>query len=328
MKKKLPENNDYHGKLRSDPNFSVTKTAATAPKSSPTITDGDWTELLSSPTQPIASASVSGGNLGNGVPAARGLRQNSRKQKSLSVSDVKRNQKNVNSGSRSLQRLDSLKQVKLSGKTSDDGRDSTSSGSTERHLNVESETDGNWTRGQEYASKNSSEKPVVETNDKANEEHEHRFGDRDFSSPESLPEDDKGFAAETTPVPGVDKLHEVEIPVDVGGQLTSAVKGRQGLNSVSRNLTPDDFKRGSSMASDGSSDSDMESGSTSDSESEHEREERRKKRERILAEKAAAKAINAIKEKENMVAKLEGEKQSLEKIIEERAKQQAQEVML
>ncbi|XP_061359516.1 golgin candidate 2 [Gastrolobium bilobum] len=333
LKKKPPENNDYHGKLRSDSNFSVLKTTSTAPKlspkSSPTLTDADWTELLSSPSPSIASSS--GGNHSNGSRAARGLSNNNRKQKSLSsgllVSDVKRNSKSGNSGSRSLQKLDSVKEVKLSRKTSDDGKDSASSGSTERHSNVESETDGKWMGGQEYASKDCSEKLVVEANDKANEENDVRLTyNRDFSPPESLQEDNKNLAAETIPVTGVDKVHEAKIAVDVvRGQLRSAIKGRHGLNSVSGNSTPDDLKRASSMESDRSSDSDTDSGSTSDSESEHEREERRKMREKILAEEAAAKARNAIKERENMVAKLEGEKQSLEKILEERAKQQAQE---
>ncbi|GAU12813.1 hypothetical protein TSUD_73000 [Trifolium subterraneum] len=315
LKKKLPENNDYHGKLRSEPNLSVLKTAIpTAPKSNPTITDGDWTELLSSPT-PSSSA----GNHGNGLPAPRVLRQNSRKQKSLSVSDMKRNQTSGNTGSRSLQRLDSLKGTKLSGKnSSDDGKESTSSGSTDRHSNVELETDAKWTRGHEYvSSSSSSDKPAVETDDKEKEGREQRFNYRDFSPPESLQEDNKTIAPEAIPV--------AKFPVDVGSRLKSVIKGRRELNSVSDNLTSNDLKRGSSMASGGSSDSDTESGSTSDSESEHEREERRKKRERLLAERAAAKAINAIKEKEDMVAKLEGEKQSLEKILEERAKQQAQE---
>lgn len=321
LKKKFPDNNDYHGKLRSDPNFSALKTipptaSKLSPKPSPDITDGDWTELLSSSTQPIPSPS--GGNHANGVPAARVLRQNSRKQKSLSVSDVKTDRKSGNTGSRSLQRLDSVKGVKLSGKFSDDGKDSTSSGSTDRQLSVELETDG----------RNSSDKPVVEANDKPNEQHERGFDYRDSSSLESLQQDNKIVNAKTISELGVDKVHGAKIPVDVGGQLRSAIKARRELNSVSGNSTPDDLKRGSSMESDGSSDSDIESGSSSDSESEHEREERRKKRERILAERAAAKAINAIKEKENMVAKLEGEKQSLEKILEERAKQQAQEVIL
>jgi hypothetical protein len=261
------------------------------------------------------------------------LGKNNRKQKGSSsgllATDIKKNSRSSNSGARSLQKLDSAKDVKSSGKTSDDGKDSasSSSGSTGRHSNEELETDGKWIRGQEYVSRDHSEKPVVEMNDKANEQHEHHFNNWDISPPESLQEDNGNLSAETIAVLGVDKAQEAKVGVDVDGiQLTSAMKGRHDLNSVSGNSTSDDLKKGSSMASDGSSDSDTDSGSTSDSESECEREERRKKRERILAEKAAAKAINAIKEWENMVAKLEGEKQSLEKILEERAKQQAQEV--
>ena len=137
-------------------------------------------------------------------------------------------------------------------------------------------------------------------------------------------EDDKTLAAETLLAWGVDEDQEAKIVEDVdGNQSRSMIQGRHELNSIS-----DDLKRGSPVASDGISDSDTDSGSTSDSESEHEREERRKRRERILAEKVAAKAINAIKERENIVAKLEGEKESLEKILEERAKQQAQEVTI
>lgn len=285
LKKKPSENNDYHGKLHSDPNFT------TAPKSSPTPTlaDADWTQLLSSPTHSIASAS--GGDHGNG---ARGFNKNGRKHKDLLLSDVKRNHKTGTSGSRSLQRLNS---VKLTRKTSDDGMGFTS----ERHS-----TDG---------------KPLVEKNDKANQQHQHTFNYRDISPPESLQEDNK-----TLPMP-VSDLDNAKIAPDVvPGQLRGAMKARHGLNSLSGNSKSDDFKRGSSI-SDGSSESDTDSGSSYDSESEHEREERRKKRERVLAEKAAAIAINAIREKENMVAKLEGEKQSLEKILEERAYQQAQEVM-
>ncbi|KAH0452093.1 hypothetical protein IEQ34_019392 [Dendrobium chrysotoxum] len=74
------------------------------------------------------------------------------------------------------------------------------------------------------------------------------------------------------------------------------------------------------------SDSDTESSSGSDSEEETRRaEERRKRREHILAEKAARAATDAIKEKEDIVARLEGEKESLEKILEERERQQAKE---
>lgn len=309
-KKKLPtDNNDYNGKLRSDP----LKTTTALPKSNPpTISDGDWTQLLSSPS-PSPSAS-------NAAP--RILRQNSNKLKSLSVSDIKRNHNTVNSSSTSLQRLDSLKGPNFSGKSGDDGKESTSSGSTDRQSNLESETDAKSTRGQESVTDNTSDKPVVETK----EDHVHPLNNRDFSSPALFLEEDRNFFAEAIPVRGVDKLLEAKFPVDVGShQLKSVIKGRRELNSMSGNSNPNDLKGGSSMASDGSSGSDTESGSTSDSESEHEREERRKKRERILAERAAAKAINVIKEKDNIVAKLEGEKESLEKILEERAKQQAQE---
>ncbi|KAH1251922.1 Golgin candidate 2 [Glycine max] len=328
LKKKPLESNEYRGKLRSDLNFNGLKATASAPKlspkSGPTLTDDDWTELLSAPTPTQSVASASGGNHGNGLPAPRGLSRNSsRKQKGLSsgllAMDVKRNPRNGNSGPRPLQKSDSVKEVKLSGKACDDGKESTSLTSTGRNSVVESKIDGKWGKGLEYADKDSSAKLVVE--EKGNEENQHRFNYRDISPPELLQEDGKTLAAETLPAWGVDEDQEAKIVEDVdGNQLRSVVLGRHELNSIS-----DDLKRGSPVASDGSSDSDTDSGSTSDSESEHEREERRKRRERILAEKAAAKAINAIKERENIVAKLEGEKESLEKILEERAKQQAQE---
>ncbi|KAF6163544.1 hypothetical protein GIB67_002549 [Kingdonia uniflora] len=66
--------------------------------------------------------------------------------------------------------------------------------------------------------------------------------------------------------------------------------------------------------------------SASDSERENERKvERARRRDKINAEKAAKAAVDAIEERENIVARLEGEKQSLEKILVERAEQQAQE---
>lgn len=253
------------------------------------------------------------------MPAPRILRQNSKKLNSLSVSDIKRNHK---TSSTSLQRLDSLKGDNFISKSSDDGKESTSSASTDRHSNLEeSETDAKSTRVHLSVSNNTSDKPLAETK----EDHGHPLNNIDFSSPPLLLEDDINFVAEAIPVRGVDKVREANFPVDVGSQLKTVIKGRRELNSMSGNSTSNDLKTVSSMPIDGSSDSDTDSGSTSDSESEHEREERRKKRERILAERAAAKAINVIKEKENMVAKLEGEKESLEKILEERAKQQAQE---
>ncbi|GAV83493.1 hypothetical protein CFOL_v3_26940 [Cephalotus follicularis] len=124
----------------------------------------------------------------------------------------------------------------------------------------------------------------------------------------------------------VDEVSDVKVGVnDVHGRLSASGRGKFGSNAVYASSVFDDLNRTSSFTSDGSADSDSGSGSSSDSESEREREERRKRRERILAEKAAAKAVEVIKERENLVAKLEGEKQSIEKILEERAKQHAQE---
>lgn len=333
LKKKPSESSDYGGKLRSDPNVYGLKATASAPKLSPkfgpTLTDDDWTELLSAPPLTQSTASASGSNHGNGSPAPRVLsRNNSRKLKGLSsassVSEVRRSARSGNSGSRSFQKSDYVKDHKLSGKATDDGKESISSTSTGRNSAVESETDGKWGKEPKYSDKDSSEKLLIE--EKGNEENEHQFNYRDISPPESLQEGDQTLAAETIPELGIDKVQEPKIVVDYDdSQLRSSIKERREFNSISGNSISDDLKRGSPMASDGTSDSDTDSGSTSDSGSEREREERRKRRERILAEKAAVKAINAIKERENMVAKLEGEKESLEKILEERAKEQAQE---
>ncbi|CAA6664312.1 unnamed protein product [Spirodela intermedia] len=96
-------------------------------------------------------------------------------------------------------------------------------------------------------------------------------------------------------------------------------------SAVTLHGSPDMLSRITPKSS-GSSESDSDSASSSDSEYESERKmERRKRKERVLAEKAAALAAEAIKERENLVARLEGEKQSLEKVVEERQKQQAQE---
>ncbi|KAH7549396.1 hypothetical protein JRO89_XS13G0025000 [Xanthoceras sorbifolium] len=125
---------------------------------------------------------------------------------------------------------------------------------------------------------------------------------------------------------GGDAVSDVKIGVNgVRDRLRSTVRGNHKSDGVSVTSVPNDMKRGSSSVSDDSSDSGSDSGSSSGSASEREREERRRRREKILAEKAAAKAAEVVKERENMVARLEGEKQSLEKILDERAKQQAKE---
>ncbi|THU70290.1 hypothetical protein C4D60_Mb08t23450 [Musa balbisiana] len=80
----------------------------------------------------------------------------------------------------------------------------------------------------------------------------------------------------------------------------------------------------SSLESDEES-SDSTSASDSDEEERQKREERRRRKEQIIAERIAAVAAEAIREREDIVARLEGEKQSLEKILEEREKKQAEE---
>ncbi|ERN00611.1 hypothetical protein AMTR_s00091p00096420 [Amborella trichopoda] len=73
------------------------------------------------------------------------------------------------------------------------------------------------------------------------------------------------------------------------------------------------------------SESESDSDSTDSEEDSQRKAERRSKREKMMAEAAAAKALEAIKEREDFAARLEGEKQSLEKILAEWEKQQAQE---
>ncbi|KAL9253448.1 Golgin putative 2-like protein [Drosera capensis] len=108
------------------------------------------------------------------------------------------------------------------------------------------------------------------------------------------------------------------------GRTNRSVGSEDQHNAAIKRLGSDDLKRGSSLIDDEESDSESESASAeSDSEMEREREEKRKRRQEFLAAKAAARAAEAIKERENLVARLEGEKQSLEKILEERAKQAA-----
>ncbi|XP_042398178.1 golgin candidate 2-like [Zingiber officinale] len=99
-----------------------------------------------------------------------------------------------------------------------------------------------------------------------------------------------------------------------------------GSNSKNMDVRPSGAhvqSRSSSESAEESSDS--VSTSDSDEEIRLKREERRRKKEQMLAEKMAAVAAEAIRERENIVARLEGEKQSLEKILEEREKKQAQE---
>ncbi|KAJ0981338.1 hypothetical protein J5N97_009593 [Dioscorea zingiberensis] len=109
-----------------------------------------------------------------------------------------------------------------------------------------------------------------------------------------------------------------------GGVMSS--EERPSSSEVVQISGSQDVLERSHSESDEGADVESDSASTSDSEEENrKREEMRKRREQMLMKKAAAAAVIAIKEREDVVAKLEGEKQSLEKILEDRERKQAQE---
>ncbi|KAF9667542.1 hypothetical protein SADUNF_Sadunf15G0034000 [Salix dunnii] len=333
LKKKTNEfNNDYKGKLNAD--FGINKNTNNvvgsvndkevlnvlkiSPKPRATLTDSDWTELLGTPPSQNASSP----NRSNGAPAIRGLRKEGRKQGSLGLNslavEAKRNQKvrgnsDTNNSGVISKRLD----LKLNGKPSD-GEESSSSA---RSSSVELPSDGKVMHGTGLEqNKNVGVEVVGERKDEGSEENGGRVENKDVVEGEVLHVGNKNRASLSVPEK-IDGISDVKKGVgDVYGRLKNTVKGKHGTRAASRSSVSDDLKKNYST-SESSSDSDSDSGSSSDSESEQERERRK----RILAERAAAKAVQAIKERENIVARLEGEKQSLEKILEERAKQQVQE---
>ncbi|XP_022766349.1 golgin candidate 2-like [Durio zibethinus] len=339
LKKKSQEHNDYHGKLFNDPNANLSSnnnsnnsvnisnpdkevsSTKDSSKPKPTLTDSDWTELLSTPSQGTSSS--------NGVSGIRGLRKDARRRgnvgSNLSLLEGKRNQKSNVNVIKSVRRSDIVLGNKSNGKPSD-GEESSSSG---RPSSVDIHNDGKNSEGLELDHKDTATSFMLKLKDETDDENGWKLDSKGLSS------DVEGFSRainknhsfqKMLELGEVDGVPEVKIGMADGhDQLRTTVSGKSKSIGSSRSPVSDDVKRGSQPTSDGSSDSDSGSDSTSDSESEHEREERRRRKERILAERAAAKAVEAIKERENMVARLEGEKQSLEKILEERAKQQAQE---
>ncbi|XP_065635090.1 golgin candidate 2 [Quercus suber] len=333
LKKKPQENNDYNGKLRSDPNFSTLNSKETeissAPKPSPkpkssTLMDSDWTELLGTPNQSTSSVV----NRSNGGSVIRGLRKDGKRRGSsganVLVSEVKRNQKSSGNGSSVLKSgWKSREESKFKGKAGD-GEESSSSDSLGRSSSVDVQSDGKYLEGREIDRNETGVKLVGESKNERNEENGRHFESKGVSSEDSSPLNQT--VEMKSVLEKVDVVSDVKMRMDnVQGRLRNTIKEKQKSVASSRSSVSDDLKRGSSSTIDLSSDSDSDSGSTSDSESENERREKKKRREKILAEKLAARAVEAIKERENVVARLEGEKQSLEKILEDRAKQQAQE---
>ncbi|CAN6804244.1 unnamed protein product [Brassica oleracea] len=232
-----------------------------------TLTDADWTELLSAPSN--QGTSTPKPRTPRGASVIRGLKKDVKRQgnggKSPSVSDAKRSEKTS------------------SGNVVD------SRGKSQKQMNKEPSASSSDT-------KNVSQNIFVKSTHKESENAE----------PPSLDDSTKS-AKETLP----------------REPLPSA--GKQVRGEILRRNVSDGLKRKDSSLSSDESESDYESDSSTDSERERQREERRRRREKVFAEKVAAKAVAVIKERENMVARLEGEKESLEKVVEERAKQQAQE---
>ncbi|PHU24262.1 Golgin candidate 2 [Capsicum chinense] len=325
FKKKSLETTDLIQISRSDRNsasISLEKNNNSSPSSSTSaLTDNDWTELLSAPSSNVTA----GGNASsNGVGSARSGRSDGRKQRILGAGsnlpalDGKRRQK--------PQKV--VKSVKGSNTHSEneaDGRRFDRRASNVDYTvpvtsNVELRTDGEGLGPGDHHRKHENVKSLLGNKDDQNEVKNE--GLDVVKGVENSPSGDKSLGivpASST----LDKEVGAESKLDVN-QRNRSVKVLVDRPKVDCTSSTS-LKMSSSSPSNVESDSETDSTSSSDSESEREREERRRRRQQLLAEKAAAKAMEAIKERENKVAKLEGEKQSLEKILEERAKQQVQE---
>ncbi|KAF8037820.1 hypothetical protein BT93_B0612 [Corymbia citriodora subsp. variegata] len=324
LKKKSPDDSDHGGRLFSDFSNSAIShhennkgIGTSSPKPSPTpnsnVTDADWTELLSARNPPLASP----GKRGNGLPGVVGGKNNYRRQGSFGSNsmstELKRNQKTSNTVAKVSRRSGSLRHNKLNGKPAD-GEDSGLSDSAGMSLTsaVNSANNGKSVEQQALDQKAPKGNTMLKPAHKESMENVGQLNVVPLQDNVSRLAD--GSGSTVRPIGAVDAASHSKVGFDRDGHRVQGTLG----TSVPRDVNG---------ISDAGSASESASGSTSDSESEdeREREERRKRREKILAEKAAAKAVEAIRERENMVARLEGEKQSLEKIIEERAKQQVKE---
>ncbi|KAG8484144.1 hypothetical protein CXB51_022889 [Gossypium anomalum] len=345
LKRKPQENNDYQGKLFSDPisnmpsnnndsksynsvnitsrEKEISRTRASL-KPNTKLTDSDWTELLSTPSQGTSSST-------NGVFGIRSLKKDGGTKghlgSHLSLLEEKRKQKRNVNGSKSVRRSDIVLGNKLNGKRSN-GEESSAS---VRPSSVDKQNDGkNWEE-LELDHRDTPASFMVKTKDSRDEENDRKLDSKELLTNVegfSLSANKNQSTRKVLDLGEVDGAPDALIGIaDAHGQFRTTVSGKSKSIGSSRSSVFDGVKGASQPTSDASSDLDPDSSSTSDSESEHEREERRKRKERIMAERAAVKAVEAIKERENTVARLEGEKQSLEKILEEGAKQHAQEVI-
>lgn len=281
--------------------------------SSAGITDNDWTELLSVPDKRVAVTPQSS----NRLPVTRVLKKNGKKARNpgqgLNLSVVEgRAEKVGNNGV-----LNSSRKLIVRSESN------ISADSDEKASIAGSAIPGSsgvqfLSSGGESNQQFSAQTPISGAANMGNMEGMNDILDGGKLS--LLNNSDQ--TSQITSIP-VDRKLDFNVGLNGGDRLdletATSVTNRSKLVSRTK-------KKVSSLPSEEDSISETDT-TSSDSESEREREERRKRKQQILAEKAAAKAIEAIKDRENLLARLEGEKQSLGKIFEERAKQQVQEVL-
>ncbi|PPD84266.1 hypothetical protein GOBAR_DD18776 [Gossypium barbadense] len=310
LKKKPQENYDYQGKLFSDQNAKESSNddsnsnkavnvpnldkevssskASVKPKTS--LTDSDWTELLSTPSHGTGSLGNTRGNVVSGI---RGLGKDARRKGKLGSNSLslerKKNEKSDVSASKSVRRSDIVSGNKLNGKPNE-GEESSSSGRASNN-SIDIQNDGKTSEGLKLNHEVTDSISMVKLKDDMDEENGWQLDSGDLlSDAEGLSRSvSKNHLPPNMPELGnTDGVPDVKIGMpDAHDQLVTTVSEKSKSTGSSRSLVSNDVKR--------------------------------------TSQPTTAKAIEAIKERENMVAKLEGEKQSLEKILEERAKQQAKE---
>lgn len=286
------------------------------------LTDSDWTELLSVPDKKGVSGGGSVTQSSNRVSAIQALKKNGKK---LGNSGPGLNLSTVDARSKKVRNNGVLKSsqksnVGLENNTNADSDEKASNvgDATPRTSSVQSPSSGG-----ESDRRDSTSTPVIDNRSVPNMGRIE--GVNDIVDGEKLHLlDDSDTSSQMMSI-SLERELDMKVGLNDGEGHKTAISGSNRSTIGSR--TSSSKKKVSSLPSEGESNSETDTTLSSDSESEREREERRKRRQQILAERAAAKAVEAIKERENLVARLEGEKQSLEKILEERAKQQVQEVL-
>nr|KJB37165.1 hypothetical protein B456_006G192000 [Gossypium raimondii] len=312
LKRKPQDNNDYQGKLfspisnmPSNNNDSksynsvnitsrekeISRTRASS-KPNTKLTDSDWTELLSTPSQGTSSST-------NGVFGIRSSKKDGGTKghlgSHLSLLEEKRKQKRNVNGSKPVRRSDIVLGNKLNGKRSN-GEESSAS---VRPSSVDKQNDGKNSEELELDHKDTPASFMVKMKDSRYEENGRKLDSKKLLTNVegfSLSANKNQSTRKVLDLGEVDGVPDALIGIaDAHGQFRTTVSGKSKSIGSSRSSVFDGVKGAFQPTSDASSDLDPDSGSTSDSESEHEREERRKRKERIMAERAAVKAVEAIK---------------------------------